>query len=1148
MIASIDQRPEAANWQQLPPMAARQPRPRAGQVRLPRRSGCRQPGRWSTLFALFVIVSVSLLLLAEGRAGAQPTRPASSAPSQPDAPPAPPSDASLDGGVPADSAPPPPAESPAALALRKRAAGVRALLDQKLDVGIEPQTLFSVSLGDEDAMRVQVERLRAMLLQIDAAAVGADAGSPDAGLQAARKLKVAAQRLKKPASGLPVPSAAASTTLPDGDAGVPESITDAELVRLDPKLWEAQLSLDRVTLAFLELPKSRRNELLDAHARRQRASAEAEKKRDLTAAEQAVQQADVEQQQALVAARQARTEASRLVAEERARLLGVIKHQAEFEASLAKRELTLAAAKERTLKLEREVREAIGAAQIPGSQLASADNLYLRLRQRLRDARSELSAATSRLGAGHTQAPDPGDNRLQNLPVEIDLAAAKKLRQKAEASAKRLGEAERQLMAREAQQLYYEVEALNGNRLALVPLLSSTERQAIKGFSRSGLDQAAAEIRQVVVVLRYHLVATLEWAAALTDAGSARGRAALDATLLAIRAIPPLLLFFWWRRRSERTLLSLREALSPERQRGVVGAHFGDAPAVRATNLLIRVHHPLEWLLLIAVVTWALPTDIIELLEYTLPYTIFTWTLGGSLVVLVVDFLAGESEGRKRRASRIHTGHLRLRSLGLVGRVVVAFGLILALTSQLVGEGTIYGWVLRLCWFAAIPVVLQLVRWWRVVIFQRLEAKRKKAPLERWVVGHKSGWQSFVAALLGGALLATEGSYRWIRAWISSFNITRRVLAYFFRREINKKADAGSHPMLAPLGTETYVTLSPTTPSQTTVPSVADSHIAEVIERIKAPGGGVFAIVGERGLGKTTVLGRIATEAPNVLLLPCPFGGMEAFSRTFLTALGADAEASLESVAQAYDASARDEVGILIDDAHRLIRPMMGGLKAFDRVLAIARRNSKNVAWVFAFDDVIWRFFERIRGAQPLFDEVIRLKPWQEEAIVKLLLSRSDVAGVDPVFDDLVGDLPSDADELDLQEAHDRTEANYYRLIWDYAGGNPGVALHVWRSLLGVDSHGAHCVKVFRAPNTEPLELLPDPAVFVLRSLVQLERAQPDSISKATGISIAEVEDALRFGIVRGYFRQDEHGYTVHWSWFRVITRFLQRRHLLFAE
>ena len=112
----------------------------------------------------------------------------------------------------------------------------------------------------------------------------------------------------------------------------------------------------------------------------------------------------------------------------------------------------------------------------------------------------------------------------------------------------------------------------------------------------------------------------------------------------------------------------------------------------------------------------------------------------------------------------------------------------------------------------------------------------------------------------------------------------------------------------------------------------------------------------------------------------------------------------------------------------------------------------------------------------------------------------------------------------------EKTSTGYYRLLWDYAGGNPGVALDVWRSCLGMNADGRAAVKVFEPPGTLDLETLPDSSVFVLRAVVQLELAHPDDIAQATMLEAPDIEDALRFGLNRGYFRKVDDRYWVTWA------------------
>jgi hypothetical protein len=484
-----------------------------------------------------------------------------------------------------------------------------------------------------------------------------------------------------------------------------------------------------------------------------------------------------------------------------------------------------------------------------------------------------------------------------------------------------------------------------------------------------------------------------------------------------------------------------------------------------------------------------------------------------------------------------------------VGRTVVAFGLVLALTSKLVGEGTIYGWVWGTCWWAALPIGLVVVTWWRPVIFERIALLRRKSPVSSWVESRTEGWGSFPAAIVGGGYLMGWGALRRTRGFIGRFDTTRRALAYLFRREMAKQAERRAEQGVReqayePLDADKYDRLSPARPLSDLVSSVADGQVDDVVERIEQPGGGVFAVVGERGGGKSSLLGRIRERTEDTTVVRCPIGGIGEFRGELRRALSLPDDATNEQLRAALDKPGADNA-LLIDDAHRLIRPVIGGLADMDDLLALARKSSSSCTWVFAVDAVIWDYFERAREVRPLFDDVIDLKAWSEDGIVRMLESRSTAAGVKARFDELMTDLPEDADEIDREELRERTRLNYYRLLWDYANGNPGVALHFWRGSLRDDGQGGEVVRLFHGPSTSDLERLPDSTVFVLRSVIQLEWASPEDIVRATMLSASSIEDALRYCSARAYLEQQDGLYRVRWDWFRAITRFLQRRHLL---
>ncbi|MCA9625408.1 MAG: ATP-binding protein, partial [Myxococcales bacterium] len=401
------------------------------------------------------------------------------------------------------------------------------------------------------------------------------------------------------------------------------------------------------------------------------------------------------------------------------------------------------------------------------------------------------------------------------------------------------------------------------------------------------------------------------------------------------------------------------------------------------------------------------------------------------------------------------------------------------------------------------------------------------------------------AAVVGGAWLLGHYTIRFLRGRVLGFDLVKRALAYWFRREVTKQNEARTTTVEeGDLGEELYERLAPGRTATQLVDSVADSQVDDVIQRVRRPGGGVYAVVGERGAGKSTLLTRIDEKAPHTLFVDCPEEGLEGLMRALVGALELPPDASVEAISERLDNGAGDNA-VLIDDAHHLIVPVVGGLEGVDRMVDLARRSSDGCTWVFAFDSIIWQYLRRAREVRPLFDDIIELKPWSEEGIVRLLESRSDEAEIDPDFSRLIAELPEDADEIDAAEALERARNGYFRLLWDYSLGNPAVSLHFWRASLRTSPSGKHVVRLFDPPSTEDLDRLPDSTVFVLRAVLQLDHASVDDIVAATMLSRAQVEDAIRYALSRRYLEWQGARVRVRWTWFRTITRFLLRRHLL---
>lgn len=1101
---------------------------------------------WPTALVIVALLGPSL-------AGAQTSAP-TAAPSSPlpavTAPPA----AWLgdDGGVPdastAGEAPPVEQEVGRLLEL---ATSIRALIDGDLDVATDPATLFEQPLDDARAIAVEAARLRFIVAAADRCLQQANFEAGDAGdagdAEPLRLVDCEALARLREAPARPARADAGPAEAGTSNAGVAEIAEPPP--DLDEERLKARLEVDRARLAFYERTPEQRAALLDRHAERQRGDVEAQAEQQLSEAERKAQEAEQGQERALEAARRARSEAARLVAEEKARLLGLQKRHAEIEGDLIRREQALRERREQALAWRRKVAAVVDSRTAAGrSGTAAADELRSELYAALSAVRRDLRQALTALESGASALPATGDDPLDDLAVEVDRSAVDALRTEVREAEGALRTREAALRWARAETLMQELEALSAHRLALLPHLPAPRRDAITGFGPEGREVARAEAAQVWLVLRYHLLATRRFIDDVRGRGGDLRGQALAAAWTALKWLLPIGLFLWWRRPAPRWLERWREQADERSRAG--GRSRGTSRGAKIASFALRVRAPLEWLLLVWAVLALLPDGVRSLLEIELAWTIAAWSLGGMLVVDVIDALF--ATGDRRRAGSSPTAELRLRSLRWVGRTVVAFGLLLSLTAELVGQGTIYHWVWSTCWWSAVPVFLVMVRWWRPTIFERIRRLRRKGPVTTWVESQASRWWSFPAAVVGSVYLVGWGAARRVRSFVGRFDTTRRALAYLFRREMAKqaerRAEAGlaSRP-LAPLAADKYAALSPAKPSRDLVPSVADSQVEEVIARIDEPSGGVFALVGERGGGKSSLLLRIRDHTDDTVVVRCPLGGLEPFYRELRQALGLADDAPTEEVRAALDQGHGDNA-LWVDDAHRLIRPVIGGLDAIDELLELARISSSSCTWVFAFDAVIWQYFERAREPQPAFDEIIELRRWSEEAIVRLIESRSASAEVQARFDEIVSELPEGADEIDREDARARTRASFYRLLWDYARGNPGVALHFWRHALRTDDDGSEVVQIFSAPAPGALDRLPESAVFVLRAIIQLEWASATDIVAATMLSSRSVADALRFALSRGYLERDDDRFRVRWDWFRAVTLFLERRHLLVEE
>lgn len=888
----------------------------------------------------------------------------------------------------------------------------------------------------------------------------------------------------------------------------------------DPDVKAARAELEAARQKFLVLTDSEKMALAEAHAARKREAVAAEAAEPARDPERTLrEEAKREEARALAEARKAATETARLVAEERATLFG---YQGQLAAYAEKvkwgREQT-EARRDEALTWGRRVKDYFSSKPFAEDKSAEARALYSDIVRQL-----TLSRRLLREALRHAERPSPPP-RLPNMNFGLSAEDREQL-----AESRALLNKKREDLLKEASFVVQEaasslrddVVSLNEIRLSLLPELSQEEREKVTGFGPEGVAQVTRELDQTLLEARYHLLTLRQ----LTrDTIQRKTAVALVFSLLQMMLVVLLFRYFrihapawisgavkWGRRPDAGPLASLL---------GTLVWYFG------------KVRGPVEWYLLaIAILGSVSKAVLIPEMQYL--REMIVWTCYGSFAVRLVDAIASrQSQGGGR-------SDLRFRSLRLLAMCVVVVLLLLRLAQLSVGQGALYSWIQAFSLILSLPVLLLLLFWWRPTVLARAAADPEPSRMLRWVSRQKAGVASFLATALGGSVLLARGLYHFALKRVSHFSVSQHVLAYLFRRELQKRAKHERDD--EPLPADVLSRLTAAVEEHEVVDSYAEAEMEQVLERLFDASGTVTALVGEKGQGKT-VFGRRLSEKigpAQVVHVRCTETGYDSLVSALSREVGLRANANEEELTAALKERAPRLVWI--DDATRMIRPLIGGLRDYDRLAHLARETAHGTDWLFGISAPAWNYLQRARGARAVVDHVLLLPRWSESQIHRLIKSYTRAANLVPRFDDVV--LPRRAEMDEYGRRVDRTEEDYSRLLWDLSGGNPMVAMHYFQKSLSQREQGLF-VKLYTPPSSTALEGLPEGVHFVLRAVLQLGLATEADVARCTGLSLAEVSDALRLCHSRSYLAKKDGRYSVTVAWFRLITQVLRRQHLL---
>lgn len=900
---------------------------------------------------------------------------------------------------------------------------------------------------------------------------------------------------------------------------------------------------DALRLAFLKLPIVQREALQEQdHLKRQSEALAAEQARSLAA----LASREEARETALTTASAAVDDTSRLLATEEARLLTHLSEQASLRQSWVQRK-QLQLEKHQALLVQfgdNRTAAALTAAQ--------ADLRYNDIRVALRQLREEADVALNDLSASTAVNP-LGAGMV--IDAETALTHVDEVERIRTLRTQIAGE-ERVLSNREAAVRYSAGEdvmnalrTLQAQRVALLPKLSAQRQSDVTGISGDGLERVLGEAAHVRLMARWYPVQRLHDVTSLAHLL----RQSFNAGGLGTA-------FFWI------VVLAVGLATMPKRVRTwIVKLRRNAIPlitppavqrlAISALQTLNRVSNELILLLgvylcfdQVLVGHQGLP-ELVTLRSLTYAYAWYR------LALALIHRVLLTAVSRYQLVEPSLNAKI-LRSLRMVARLALWFVMYLTLAQAMLGRGALYGIAREIAVFGAILVAWLLIRAWRTEVTSAYLAIFPEGRLAQRVRASQENSHGPFIALAAFVFVAARGLWVWLRDSALRFEQTRKALAYLFRRQLERKAKhqaAPPDPSLLPDALQHALTEEAVSGALSIdVYPELDEVSAIALGLTQGKPGALIALSGERGSGKTTWL--LALQQRLTGQLPCSLysiahrdptvaGVCAVLCETLQLAPTADPDALIGQI------KALPPQVILLDLVQNTFLRAVDGLAGHQALLGIAQATADHVVWVLTYAHWPFEFVQRTQPDRDVYDRKVVLKAWSERKIGELLDTRMSQAGFTVDYEKLFSEpgLPKrvtahdQTDPTELERSADR----YHRLVWDYADGNPRIALHFFRLSLVFVRDGHVDVRLFPMPQIDDLEPFETRTWFTLACLVQHENLTIEEAVRSLRFPTQECERALELLQRHGFLNCHEGRYRVQSHWSRAVLRFLQRKKLL---
>jgi energy-coupling factor transporter ATP-binding protein EcfA2 len=683
-------------------------------------------------------------------------------------------------------------------------------------------------------------------------------------------------------------------------------------------------------------------------------------------------------------------------------------------------------------------------------------------------------------------------------------------------------------------------------RLSTLDLLDSEDRRSERSINSANLHAAGTEITDLALEAR-HLLRTR-----VSQLSELPSRAlSVEGIWWLLKALILLAALIIGVRRLREKRQELVEALG----RRVLTVRFWrlrQTKALRFVEVVGAILAPLTALLCVYAMLWLFQDDAPEIvvLSTIIKAALLYWLLVQVLRTLILPkwHRIGEQvpEDETEAARELEQDQFLLSTL----QSLLTYTVVCQVTLYLVREGLgllfVGYWIHVVGYLGYALVIYVLLSRWRDTIAslfaQRVGDRSPRAAT--FVNQHKDAVYGILVIFGAFSYVAVTSSARWARKYLDTFGTVRRIRNFVFRRRIEMEQRRGAAQPeaidAAELPTSLVDAFNQRAPA---VPALVRSEattLRDIINDWDRPGRpGAVYVVGERGMGKTTLLEQLCGDLGD-RALHWRVDEREYTEEVLVSRIGdlfgVDTRHLDTLTRELHNVPKRI---VVIDDAHLLFLRCIGGFGAMQSLERIIVATGEHHLWVLAHDAWAWRFL-RLRLRRPLDGpSVVTLSPWTALDLRQFTSGRTEGAGFDISFARLAteeGESTGDA----------RSTGGYFSLLEEASHGNPWSAGSLWLGALSVENHTAH-VGLFQSSKAAQLRTISDEARFLLAALVQHDGLTAENAAAVLGMNKFGAQELLLDLVERGYVERCDDGYIhrVKRSAYRDVVSFVRVHNLL---